>query len=143
LAAHYHRLSHVLTFSGGTEATAVHPHALATLERAGFRIEKSGGRNPVHLVRFADEHRGIQSFSKVYTNKYNPKDGFCAVMTCDDADEACPVVLGMEKRVALTYEDPRKADGSPQEIEVYDARCRQIAMEMLFMMGQVFAQKFR
>ena len=58
-------------------------------------------------------------------------------MTCSDADEACPVVLGMKKRVSLTYEDPKIADGTPDEELVYDKRCQQIAIEMFYMMGFV------
>jgi len=143
LAAYYHNIPNILTFSGGTEATAFHPNAVATMERAGFRIDKPGGKNPVYLVKFAPEHRGLQSFSKVYADKYNPKSGFCAVMTCAEADEACPVVLGMEKRVSLPYEDPKVADGQHNEQMVYDQRCQQIALEMLFMMGQVYAKKLR
>jgi len=143
VAAHYHGIDDVLAFSGGTEATAFHPNAIATLERAGCQIDKTGGKNPVYLVKFSDLHHGIQAFSKKYNDRYNPNRGFCAVMTCADADEACPVVLGMDQRISVIYEDPKVADGSPHEQETYDARCRQIALEMFYMMGQVNAYNLR
>jgi arsenate reductase (thioredoxin) len=142
-AAHYHGLENVITYSGGTEVTAFHPNAMAALERAGFRIDKLGGKNPVQLVRFAEDHKGVQCFSKKYSDKYNPNSGFCAIMTCSDADEACPVVFGMKKRVSLTYEDPKAADGSPKEQAIYDERTRQIGMEMFFLMGNVSTKKLR
>lgn len=137
IAAHYHGLDNLITFSGGTEATAFHPNAIAAMERAGCVIEKPGGKNPVYLVKFSDSHKGLQAFSKKYGDKYNPDRGFCAVMTCSEADDACPVVFGMDGRVALTYEDPKAADGLPNQDQVYDERCAQIAIEMFFMIGQV------
>lgn len=143
IAIHYHGLENVICFSGGTEATAFHPNAITALERAGCMVDKTGGKNPVYLVKFADSHKGIQAFSKKYNDKYNPNKGFCAVMTCAEADDACPVVLGMEKRISLTYEDPKKADGQVNEGQVYDDRCAQIAMEMFFMVGQVSTFTFR
>lgn len=139
IAAHYHGLENMLTFSGGTEATAFNMSAIEALERAGCEVDKPGGKNPVYLVRFSDNHKGLQAFSKKYDDKYNPQRGFCAVMTCSEADEACPVVLGMDKRVSLTYVDPKEADGQPNESKVYDERCAQIAMEMFWMIGQVNA----
>jgi arsenate reductase len=58
-------------------------------------------------------------------------------MTCTQADEACPVVEGCELRVSIPYEDPKVGDGTDQESELYDERCRQISREMLFLMSQV------
>lgn len=137
IALHYHGIDNVLCFSGGTEATAVHLNTVSALERAGCTIDKPGGKNPVYLIKFANGHKGIQAFSKKYTDKYNPNKGFCAILTCAEADEKCPVVLGMDKRVSLPYEDPKLADRQPNEEAVYDDRCRQVAMEMFFMTGQV------
>lgn len=142
IAAHYHGLENVLTFSGGTEATAFHPNAVGAMERAGCKIQKAAGANPVYLVKFSDTHKGSQAFSKKYGDKFNPKSGFCAVMTCSAADDACPVVLGMQKRVSLTYTDPKEADGTPKEADVYDERCAQIAMEMFYTMSHVGALSF-
>jgi arsenate reductase len=143
VALHYHGIENVICFSGGTEATAFHPNAIEALERAGCQIDKTGGKNPVYLVKYAPGNKGIQAFSKKYNDKYNPNKGFCAIMTCSEADDACPVVLGMEKRIALTYQDPKISDGQPNEGQVYDDRCAQIAMEMFYMAAQVSAKNFR
>jgi ATP-dependent Clp protease ATP-binding subunit ClpX len=54
-AAHHYGVTGVETFSGGTEATAFEPRAVAALCRAGFRIERvTEGENPVYEVRVAD-----------------------------------------------------------------------------------------
>jgi hypothetical protein len=58
-------------------------------------------------------------------------------MVCTQADEGCPVVLGAEARFSLPYQDPKAYDGTAQQAEQYDARCRQIAREMFFVMSVV------
>lgn len=132
-AAARYGFSQVYTYSGGTEATAFNSRAVAALERAGFDVLKtSDDRNPVYHVRYAADAAPLTCFSKVYDQAPNPGDGFCAVMTCGDANERCPVVHGAAQRIAITYEDPKSADGTPAEAARYDERCAQIAREMLY-----------
>ncbi|HOC44276.1 MAG TPA: hypothetical protein PKJ99_14775 [Thermoanaerobaculales bacterium] len=131
-AAEYFGVPAVETYSGGTEATAFDPRAVAAMWRAGFRIDDpDGGDNPVYRVRFAEGGKPMECFSKVYDQPPNPRDGFAAVMTCSVADVACPVVLGAAERISLPYDDPKDFDGTDQEEAAYDERCRQIAREML------------
>ena len=58
-------------------------------------------------------------------------------MTCSDADQNCPVVLGAEKRISLPYVDPKISDGTPEESKVYDERCLQIAIEQLYVFSKI------
>jgi arsenate reductase len=126
------------TFSGGTEATAFNPRAIAAIERAGLKVERvEGGKNPRYSVRFQHTNQALICFSKVYGDSPNPKQGFCAVMTCSQADKACPLVQGCLLRVAIPYDDPKTADDTPEERTKYDERCAQIAREMLFLFSQV------
>ena len=81
----------------------------------------------------------MEAWSKVYTNDANPTQGFCAIMTCSEADEACPAVFGAKARVSLPFEDPKKADGTPQEAETYLARCQQVATELAFVFHTLHA----
>ncbi|MEM6771423.1 MAG: protein-tyrosine-phosphatase, partial [Bacteroidota bacterium] len=71
-------------------------------------------------------------FSKRYDDAVNPKANFAAVMTCSDADENCPFIPGADVRIPLTYEDPKVADGTPEEATVYDERLREIGRELLW-----------
>ena len=123
-AAHF-GIDGVRTFSGGTEVTAFNSRAVATMERAGFRVRNTGGENPRYGVTFSDDAPALECFSKTYDDPFNPARGFAAIMTCSDADEACPVVLGAALRARLPYDDPKVADGTPEEISQYDARCLQ------------------
>ena len=84
--------------------------------------------------------QGVECFSKTYDDPGNPAEGFVAVMTCSEADAACPVVLGAALRAPIRYEDPKVADGTPQEAAVYDERCLQIATEMLHLFSRVASQ---
>jgi len=137
-AAAWYGIPHVTTFSGGTEATAFNPRAVAALTRAGFEIEKGKeARNPVYDVKYKAKAEPMKAFSKVFDKDPNPSKDFCAVMTCSDADKKCPLVLGAAERVAIPYEDPKAFDGTEREAAAYDERCRQISTEMLFLFSQV------
>jgi len=127
----------VETFSGGTEATAFNPRAVAAVERAGFLVEAGADDNPVYKVRWAQDGPVMECFSKVYDQEPNPKKGFAALMVCSAADAACPVVNGAEVRISSPYDDPKAFDGTDQETAKYDERCRQIAREMLWVFSKV------
>jgi len=137
-AAIYYQLPMVTCFSGGTEATAFNPRAVRAMRKAGFDIHKfTEGKNPVYEVTYAPGVKPLRVFSKKYTDAFNPQKDFCALMTCSDADEACPIVIGAEERISIPYEDPKIADGADDEEEKYDERNRQIAVEMFYIFGQV------
>lgn len=132
-AAHY-GVQDVEAFSGGTESTAFNPRAVAALERAGLEIkcEDPSARNPHYDVRFLPDAEPLVCFSKEFGQPPNPREDFCAVMTCSQADRDCPLVPGATQRIALPYDDPKASDGTPAESATYDARCAQIARELLF-----------
>lgn len=137
VTADYLGLDQIETFSGGTEATAFNPRAVAAVERAGFNVENPGGENPRYKVFFDEDKEPLICFSKTYDDSYNPRKNFAAVMTCTDADENCPVVPGAEIRFSIPYVDPKESDGTSREKQTYDQRCRQIAAEMYYLMSQV------
>ena len=58
-------------------------------------------------------------------------------MTCSHADENCPIVFGASRRIAITYDDPKDFDGTPQQEEKYMERVLQIGREMLFVFSQL------
>lgn len=136
-AAEYFGIDGVETYSGGTEATAFNPNAVAAVKRAGFEVENPGGENPKYNVRFSDDADPMICFSKTFDDSANPSTDFAAIMTCSDADENCPFIPGAKFRKPITYRDPKEADGTDQEKETYDERCRQIGTEMLYMMSLV------
>jgi len=134
----------VETYSGGTEATAFNPRAVAALQRAGFQIATpestsadADASNPRYQVTLATNPEPLICFSKVYDSPPNPTTDFCAVMTCSHADENCPVVLGATHRIVITYVDPKLADDTPDESATYDERSAQIAREMFCAFSQV------
>jgi len=141
MAANHYQVQNIHTYSGGTEATAFNPRSVAALQRAGFEVripeEDKESTNPHYHLFFAENSPPIICFSKVYDDSSNPSKDFVAIMTCNHADVNCPVVFGASKRFAVTYEDPKVADDSPQEKAKYDERCLQIATEMFYLFSQV------
>jgi protein-tyrosine phosphatase/arsenate reductase len=137
-AAAFYGIPRVRTFSGGTEATAFNPRAVAALRRAGFEVKKTTeNENPIYHVRNRAGAEPMQAFSKVFNQAPNPQRDFCAVMTCSDADQNCPFVPGASARVAIPYNDPKAHDGTDGEVAAYDERCRQISIEMFYLFSQV------
>ena len=137
VAATYFGVSNVETFSGGTEATAFHPNAIQALRTMGFEIvQEDQSSNPKYTVRFG-EQKSMSCFSKVYNDSVNPSHAFAAIMTCSDAEENCPFILGIELRIGTTYDDPKASDGTPQEAAAYLERSTQIALETLFVFSLI------
>jgi arsenate reductase len=132
-AARRSGLPQVRTFSGGTEATAFNPRAIDALRRVGFAIEPTdgaAGTNPHQRVRLSSALEPVEVYSKRFTDPPNPSSGFVVVMTCSQADAACPVVQGATARIAIPYDDPKVADGTPEEAARYDERVAQIGRDM-------------
>lgn len=137
-AAHYYGIKNVFCFSGGTEATAFNPRAVKAMQDAGFIITKTTeGENPVYEVRYGDDADPVIAFSKTYDDPFNHNKDFAAIMTCSHADENCPLVLGASGRIALTYDDPKEFDGTPQEAAKYTERVHQIGTEIFYALSKV------
>ena len=137
MAAHYN-INNVSCYSGGTEATAMFPKVGKTLANQGFKIIKlSEEINPIYSIKFSENEPSIIAFSKQFSDDFNPASKFAAIMTCSSADKGCPMVIGCDTRIAITYEDPKKSDGTPQQTETYLNRSLQIATEMKYVFSSL------
>lgn len=137
--AEYFGVKNVFCYSGGTEATAMFPKVAETLQNQGFEILKlSETENPVYAVKFSENNHPIICFSKKFDDDFNPKKGFAAIMTCDSADENCPIVFGAEARISVKYKDPKASDGTPEMDETYFNRSFEIASEMYWVFSKIF-----
>jgi arsenate reductase len=131
-------IKNVYCYSGGTEATAMFPKVGETLINQGFQIQQvSQEQNPVYAVKFDENQHPIICFSKTYFDNFNPKTNFSAIMTCNNADEDCPMVFGVEARFPIKYDDPKAFDGTELMNEKYAERSLQIASEMYFVFSQI------
>ncbi|GEQ86617.1 arsenate reductase [Patiriisocius marinistellae] len=137
MAFHFN-IKNVFCYSGGTENTALFQMVVETLKTSGFGIVKiSEGENPIYSIKYAENEHPIIGFSKQLDNDFNPKSNFAAIMTCDSANEACPFVPGAEKRIPITYKDPKAFDNTPQQVEKYNERSLQIATELFYVFSQI------
>lgn len=135
-AAQYYNLPQITSYSGGTEATAFNPNAIAALRRVGFDIkQKTEGANPVYLAEISINGSTIQElFSKVYDTSPNPQKEFAAIMVCTEADAGCPIVSGAEVRFAVPFNDPKNFDNTPEESIAYDQAVSEISCAFFFAM---------
>ncbi len=131
-------IKNIFCYSGGTEATAMFPKAGEILTNQGFQIQKlSQEQNPVYAVKFDENQNPIICFSKAYFDDFNPKSHFGAIMTCNNADQGCPMVFGAEARFPIKYDDPKAFDGTELMDEKYSERSLQIASEMYYVFSQI------
>lgn len=136
--ANYFNIKNVFCYSGGTEATALFPIVAKTLQNSGFQINTiSKNDNPIYSIKYAGNAHPVIGFSKKLNDDFNPKSEFAAIMTCNSANEACPFVPGAEKRIPITFEDPKAFDNTPQQAEKYKERSLQIATELFYVFSQI------
>ncbi|WP_194851583.1 low molecular weight phosphatase family protein [Nonlabens antarcticus] len=137
--AAYFQVPNVMTYSGGTEATAVFVAIIDTLKKQHFQVELVDETdNPVYSVAYSEDDASYL-FSKKVEDSSNPEEGFAAIMTCSQADEDCPVISGAEKRFSIPYEDPKTSDGTDSQHETYMQCSIQIAIEMKYVFSEMQA----
>lgn len=137
MAFHF-KIKNVFCYSGGTEATAMFSKVVETLENQGFQIQNiSKNENPVFAIKFDKNQQPIICFSKTYDDIFNPISQFAAIMTCNNADEGCPIVLGAESRFPIKYNDPKAFDGTDFMDDKYAERSLEIASEMYYVFSQI------
>lgn len=136
-SVHFNILN-VNCYSGGTEATTLFPKVIETLANAGFDTWKlSENENPVYAIKYAENALPIVGFSKKYDDVFNPVSDFAAIMTCSQADGGCPFIPGAEKRIPITFEDPKIADNTSEQNKIYEERSLQIAAEMFYVFSKI------
>lgn len=138
VASVYFNIRNVQCYSGGTEETAVFPKVVETLASQGLNIFRIADTdNPVYAIKYSDNALPIMGFSKKYDNPFNPTSRFAAIMTCSQADDGCPYIPGTERRIPITFEDPKISDNTSEQTQVYTARSVQIAAEMLYVFSTI------
>ncbi|WP_312287441.1 arsenate-mycothiol transferase ArsC [Chryseobacterium gleum] len=137
-AASFFTIPEVHCYSGGTETTALFPKIAKVLAEQGFSLFRiTNTTNPVYAVKYDDNSLPIIGFSKKYDSPFNPISAFAAIMTCSQADDGCPFIPGAEKRIPITFEDPKISDNTPDQTAVYAERSLQIAEEMFYVFSKI------
>jgi len=139
IAADYYGLPPIESYSGGTEATAFNPRAVAALQRTGIVIHSKNptATNPTYEITWQATETPYQAFSKKNDSPPNPTQNFAALLVCTEADTACPIVTGTDFRLFLPFDDPKAYDGTFQEAEQYDVRCAQIGREIMYVFSLI------
>ncbi len=136
-SAHFN-IPDVHCYSGGTEETALFLKVAETLTNQGFSIFRiAESNNPVYAIKYSDNALPVIGFSKKYDSPFNPVSSFAAIMTCSQADGGCPFIAGAEKRIPITFEDPKISDNTLEQSQVYAERSLQIATEMFYVFSKI------
>lgn len=131
--AYYFGVKNIFCFSGGTEETAMFPKVAETLINQGFEINKiAETENTIYAVKYAKNEMPIICFSKKYNNNFNPKNNYGAIMTCNNADVGCPLVIGAQARFSIKYNDPKEFDNTELMDKKYAERSVEIAQEFYY-----------
>ncbi|PXW14679.1 MULTISPECIES: low molecular weight phosphatase family protein [Chryseobacterium] len=137
-AASFFAIPEVHCYSGGTETTALFPKIAEVLAEQGFSVFSiAATANPVFAIKYDDNSLPLIVFSKKYDSPFNPVSGFAAIMTCSQADGGCPFIPGAEKRIPITFEDPKISDNTPEQGAIYTERSLQIAQEMFYVFSKI------
>lgn len=138
VASAYYHIPNVHCYSGGTEETALFPKIAEILSEQGFSVFKiTETDNPVYAIKYSENALPIIGFSKKYDSPFNPVSAFTAIMTCSQADGGCPFIAGAEKRIPITFKDPKISDGTAEQTQVYTERSLQIATEMFYVFSMI------
>lgn len=138
VAAFHFGLGQIQVASGGTEATALHHNIVMSLKKCGFQISESGNReNDGFLISFSEIIDPLNLYSKLYTESFENNRTYAVIMTCEDAEDNCPYIPEASERFSLTYTDPKIADGTNRETQIYSDCNRQIATEMFYLLSEV------
>lgn len=136
-AAHYFNLN-VNAFSGGIEVTAFYRNTVKTLQKVGFEFQlvDFSHQNPTYQISIKNTHKRILGFSKMYNNPANTEP-FMAITTCTNADVNCPFIPNASYRFHLPFADPKHADKSENQEEIYLQTSQQIAGEIYYIFNDV------
>lgn len=116
---------HVTVRSCGTERTACNPATAQALVDVGWEV-RDLGQGQFH-VQYGRTQRTL--FSK--TIEEVPRDlPIVAMMTCAEADEACPAIVRAVARIPWRYPDPKIADGTADAPSAYRSVAEAIARDL-------------
>ncbi len=137
-AAFYFGFKGYKAYSGGIEPGEISEKTITTLEKAGFiayRKDVEGMR--VYRLKYSYNIKPVNLFTKKIRHPSNPRHEFMAVFVDENAEINVQNVAGTYKRLFLPYEDPGGHDGTGNEDEIFQNKCRQVAVEMFYVFSNL------
>lgn len=128
----YHNMPQMFCLSAGSQATDTHPEARAALGRAGFAIQQLDPWPNGSYWAGISPHSGVELYSKTVDQVTWPAWPIASIAVCSAAADACPIPPTATLRLALPFEDPRHADGTPAAPAAYDACLLQITTALVY-----------
>lgn len=133
-ASYYYGIEDVSLFSGGITESSISKNSIIALEKAGFIVYKiTNTNNPVYEIKYSYNIPPISLKSIKYNEKSNPHINFGSIILCSNADINLPTVKGNNFRTSLYYFDPTAYDGTPEALNIYVEKSKEIAIEMFYL----------
>lgn len=139
VASKYYNKSNLHPLSAGVDINTINPRTIEALRRAGLDIYKNDkiNLNPPYAIILNTKKDVLIINSKKYELPMVYGKNYCEIMVCSEKEMSCPVFEQKTKRFSIPYTDLRTADNSSTEQKDYDARCKQIAAEMFFIVKNI------
>jgi arsenate reductase len=98
------------------------------------------GLNPKAVKVMAEIGIDIASQTSDHLDRYDRQTFDYVISLCGDADEKCPLFMGGVKRIHMGFDDPPRAQGTPEEvIQVY----RRVRDEIRERLGRFFQKELK
>lgn len=118
--------------SCGTERTQCHPNTASALASGGWTVTETAPGS------YRVERNGISANLHSKTLDDLPSgERVVAFMTCAEADEACPAILGALARIPWRYSDPKIYDGTPAALDAYVETSNAVQRDLLQLRGHI------
>ncbi|UZR93650.1 hypothetical protein [Chondrinema litorale] len=133
-AAQYFSIQNLRFYSGGVSVKGIPQPLINTLKTAGFKVKVLTKTSNPHLAIKISKEQNLGVFYSKYINvKENPKENFCAIITCQDVERELNLNMRTYLKVTIPYDS---LEGLPEanEQKAYDLLSKKIAREMLYIM---------
>ena len=111
--AEYFNYKQVFCYSGGTGLIRLSIAIVNSCSNLGLELIIQQKKVTISLFNKI-QFKSIANnwIFKTFDSPFNPKTDFAAILTCSEADVACPFVKGADIRIPMTFEDPKVYDNT-------------------------------
>ena len=117
------------TASCGTERTAFHPNMVKAFNSFGIELIQYGTDNPLFVYHPTGKSKYL--YSKSIADLSFP--AFIVITVCSDAEDKCPYLPEATARYHLGFEDPKKYDGTEEELRGYQDKIIEIGSQLFYL----------
>lgn len=141
-AAKYYGLREISSFSAGYTPKTFSPKIVDALKRSYLLVEKMSNTGSVaYQVMASKKSVPLLAYAKSFSDGMNPKKDYMAVFVQEYSEAIINMLaIGSNQTIFLNYLEPIEYSKKKMEIEEYDALCKTIALDMVYVVYSVTRQ---